>query len=126
MINVVVGGQMDKQVIASFLQKRYPDQLSIKITSDIDGALAIKSGTADYYVGACATGAGGALGMAVGFLGPAYTVSLSYPGKIASDEDIQKHVADGKKAFGMVNNDFEKVLPVLFDAILALSKEGNS
>ena len=123
MVRVVVGGQMDKQLIASILEKRYPDQLSVEVKSDIEGALAIKSGTADYYVGACATGAGGALGIALGLLGPAATVSLSYPGKIASDEEIRKHVVDGKKAFGMVNNDIEKILPVLFDAILAEPQE---
>ena len=122
MVKVVVGGQMDKQMIASFLEKRYPNQLSIEIKSDIEGALAIKSGAADYYVGACATGAGGALGIAVGLLGPAYTASLSIPGRIASEEEIKKHVPDGKKAFGMVNNDIEKVLPILFDALLAKSQ----
>lgn len=31
MVKVVVGGQMDKQMIASFLEKRYPNQLSIEL-----------------------------------------------------------------------------------------------
>ena len=118
MINLVVGGQMDKQSIASFLQARYPDQLSLKIASDIEGALAIQNGTADYYVGSCATGAGGALGIALALLGPSICVTLTRPGHVSSPEEIRQHVADGKMAFGFVNNVAEKVLPILIDALL--------
>ena len=118
MLKVVVGGQMDKQTIASFLEKHYGDRIEISIKSDIEGAIAIQTGQADYYVGACATGAGGALGLAVGLLGPKLCVSLTMPGKVMSEDEIRKQVADGKKAFGFVNYDAERVLPVLMDELL--------
>ena len=56
--------------------------------------------------------------MAIGLLGAGQCVSLSIPGKILSDEEIAQAVNDGKKAFGFVNTDAERVLPVLVQAIL--------
>lgn len=118
MIPIVVGGQMDKQSIAAEIEKRKPNTFDISIKSDIEGAMAIKGGQAKYYVGACATGAGGALGLAVGLLGPALCVSISTPGKVMDAEEIQQQVQNGKRAFGFVNTTVERVLPPLLDAII--------
>ena len=109
---------MDKQTIASFIEKNGDGQFEVTIKSDIDGALAIKSGAAQYYVGACATGAGGALGLAVGLLGPTLCVSISIPGRVMSADEIRAQVQNGKRAFGFVNNDAERLLPILLDAIV--------
>ena len=118
MIPIVVGGQMDKQTIAALVEKLGNGQFDVSIKSDIEGALAIKSGTAKYYLGSCATGAGGALGLAVGLLGPAICVSVSTPGRVMSEDEIRAQVQNGKKAFGFVNNTAEQVVPILLDEIL--------
>lgn len=122
MISIVVGGQMDKQTIASLIEKLGNGQFNVSIMSDIEGALAIKNGQAQYYVGSCATGAGGALGLAVGLLGPELCVSISIPGKVMSEEEIRQAVQSGKRAFGFVNNDAERLLPVLLDEFVKQSQ----
>ena len=64
------------------------------------------------------TGAGGALGIATGLLGPAKCVSISTPAKTMTQQEINDEVAKGKVAFGFVNYDAEKVVPMLLNALL--------
>ncbi len=116
MLKFVVGGQMDKQVLADLLKKHGGD-VSVEVKSDLDAVVQLQSNAADYYFGACATGAGGALGLALGILGPTVCATVSMPGKVLSDEEIGKVVSEGKKAFGFVNSDAEKVIPVLLKYI---------
>lgn len=118
MIPLSVAGQMDKQMIANMVERLAPGKFVITVQSDLDGALAIQSGAAKYYVGACATGAGGALGLALGLLGPSVCVSISTPGGVMDDEQIRQQVRDGKKAFGFVNDHAERVLPSLLDEMI--------
>lgn len=118
MKRLVVGGQMDKQVVAELLRKHGGENVTVEVKSDIEAALAVKAGQADYYFGACATGAGGALAMAIGLIGMNECVSVSVPGKVMSNAEIADAVAKGKKAFGFTNSDAEKVIPVLLGEIL--------
>lgn len=118
MINIVVGGQMDKQKLEKIIDECGNGKVSVSIKSDIEAAMAVSSGQADYYFGTCATGAGGALAMAIGIIGADKSVSVSIPGKMFSDDELRKVVQDGKVAFGFVNNDAEKVIPILMDEIL--------
>jgi len=118
MISIVVAGQMDKQTIARLVEQIAPGQFEVSIKSDIEGAMAIKSGAARYYVGACATGAGGALGLALGLLGPGLCVSISTPGMVMNEQEIRQQIQSGKKAFGFVNNHAERLLPILLAEIV--------
>ncbi len=118
MKRLVVGGQMDKQLVEKLLKQHGGDKVSVVVKSDIEAALAIKTGQADYYFGACATGAGGALAMAIGIVGLDKCASVSIPGKVMSDAEMQKAVQSGKVAFGFTNYDAEKVIPVLLAEIL--------
>lgn len=117
-MKIVVGGQMDKQTIAKLIESLAEKKVQVEIKSDLDATLAISTMQADYYFGACSTGAGGALGIATGLLGPDKCVSVSTPGKTMTQEEIDKEVASGKVAFGFVNYDAEKVVPMLLQAIL--------
>ncbi len=118
MIKIVVGGQMDKQLLAQLFTKYGGDQIEVKVMSDIEAAVAVQTGQADYYFGACATGAGGALAMAIGLIGHQYCASISIPGKIMDDEEIRQQISEGKKAFGFVNYDAEKVIPIIMEELL--------
>lgn len=118
MIKIVIGGQMDKQKIEKIINQYGNGEVETTIKTDIEGALAVKSGQADYYFGSCATGSGGALAMAIGIIGADKSISISIPGKTLSEEEIRKSVQDGKQAFGFVNTDAEKVIPILMDEIL--------
>ena len=61
--------------------------------------MAMKAGQFDYYIGACNTGGGGALAMAMALLGAGACKTISMPGKILSDEEIIQAVNEGKTAF---------------------------
>ena len=118
MLKIVVGGQMDKQVIAKLISQLSYGKAEVSIKSDIEAAIAVQTNQAQYYFGACATGAGGALAMAIGLVGHQSCVSVSVPGRIFSEEELREAVRNGKRAFGFVNYDAEKVIPVLLDEIL--------
>ncbi|QQO10912.1 DUF2620 domain-containing protein [Breznakiella homolactica] len=113
----VVGGQMDKKVIEGLLKKYSDGNAEVSVMSDIEATMALKNGQADYYFGSCATGAGGALGITMGLMGRDKCISVSMPGKVLSQEEITAAVKAGKIAFGFVNYDAEKVIPLILQAI---------
>jgi len=115
-MKLVVGGQMDKKIIADLLKKHSP-QSDVAVMSDIEATLAIKNKQADYYFGSCATGAGGALGIATGLLGKDKCITVSMSGKVLSQDEINAAVKNGKVAFGFVNYDAEKMIPMILKAI---------
>lgn len=117
-MKIVIGGQMDKQSIAKLVTEIVADRATVSVKSDIEATIAIQTMQADYYLGACSTGAGGALGIATGLLGQDKCVSVSTPGKTMNQEEINAEVANGKVAFGFVNYDAEKVVPMILNAIL--------
>ena len=118
MIRIVVGGQINKQEICAFTQKFMGDQATVEIKNDLDAVMAMQAGQYDYYIGACNTGGGGALAMALALLGAQNCATISMPGKILPDEEIIGEVKSGKKAFGFTAQHAEMVLPVLLKAIL--------
>jgi hypothetical protein len=113
----VVGGQMDKNSIKTLLVKLTGGQAEIAVMSDIEATMAVKNKEADYYFGSCATGAGGALGITMGLLGKDKCITVSMPGKVMGQEEISAAVKAGKVAFGFVNYDAERVLPMILKAI---------
>ncbi|AEC02719.1 DUF2620 domain-containing protein [Parasphaerochaeta coccoides] len=118
MKKIVVGGQMDKQEIAILARKIAGDRATVEIKSDIDAAMAIRTGAADIYLGACSTGGGGALALAIAILGLGSCCTVSMPGSIKSDEEIKKEVEAGKKAFGFTAQDIGKVVPIILSYAL--------
>lgn len=118
-MKVVVGGQIDKQKIADLASSIGGDQISVTILGDIKAAMEVKNGNADYYIGACNTGGGGALAMAIAILGMNNCATLSMPGCIKNDDEITNEVATGKKAFGFTAQHIDMVVPVLIRSLLA-------
>ena len=118
MKRIVVGGQIDKQKVADIIAKIAGDKVTIEIKNDIEAAMDIKTGTADYYLGACNTGGGGALAMAIALLGMGSCATVSMPGNIKSEADIKAEVDAGKKAFGFTAQHAEEVIPVILKYIL--------
>lgn len=118
MLRIVVGGQIDKQMVADLIKKLGGESVSIEIKSDIEAAMAVKSGTADYYFGACNTGGGGALAMAIALLGMPKCATVSMPGNIRSDDEIIEEIKNGKIAFGFTPQHAEQVIPVIMKEII--------
>ena len=115
-MRIVVGGQIDKGEIAAIIKKTLPDAV-VEVKGDLEATMAMKKGQYDYYVGACNTGGGGALAMAMALLGKAKCVTVSMPGKVAGKDEIETAVREGKVAFGFTAQHKEQVLPVLLSAI---------
>ncbi|NLW29421.1 MAG: DUF2620 domain-containing protein [Erysipelothrix sp.] len=118
MKRIVVGGQIDKKKIEEMIKQIGKDQVTVDIKSDLDAAMALKSNQYDYYVGACNTGGGGALAMAIALVGPDQCSTLSMPGNIKDEAFIVSEVQKGKKAFGFTAQHTEQILPILIRELI--------
>lgn len=118
MKRIVIGGQIDKDRLAETVRKLAGDRALVTVKTDIEAAMDVKAGMADYYLGACNTGGGGALAMAIALVGANHCVTVSMPGNIKSDEEIRGEVAKGKKAFGFTAQHIDQVVPVIMSEIL--------
>ncbi len=115
---IVIGGQMEKQNIKKLIEEVGEGRVATEIKSDLNAANDVKTGKADYYVGACHTGGGGALSMAIALLTRDKCVSLSMPGRPPKEEDIVRAVQEGKVAFGFTGDHYRQVIPVLVRELL--------
>ena len=113
MVKIVVGGQLAKEDIAAQIRAAGGDKVQVTVKDDIQGAMDIQSGAADYYFGACQTGGGGSLGMAIAICGYGRCVTVASPGKTMAESEIVAAVKGGKKCFGMVVEAIPVVVPVL-------------
>jgi hypothetical protein len=112
---------MNTQEIKDLVDKFAEGKIEAKITSDISGVQEVAKGEADYYFGACATGGGGAISMAIAILGYSKCFTASMPGKPPRKEEIEKAVRDGKKAFGFTCDHVQLTVPMIVEAILEAS-----
>lgn len=117
-MKIVVGGQVDRQEIANKIKEIAGEKIEVEVMDDIQAATAIKSGKADYYFGACHTGGGGALGMAMAILTNAKCATISMPGRGPKTEKIKKEVEAGKVAFGFTADHIDKAVTLLLENIL--------
>lgn len=113
-MKIVIGGQIDKNEILKIVNGLKKEEDEVVVKSDLDATMLIQSGEADIYVGACNTGGGGALAMAISILGMTKCATLSMPGSMMSEEEIKNEVQSEKVAFGFVGQDKDKILPILF------------
>lgn len=117
-MRIVIGGQIDKEEIAEMVKNQMGDGVEVEIKGDLEAAIGMKQGRYDYYVGACNTGGGGALAMAMAILGSVLCSTISMPGQIKEESFIRAEVNKGKRAFGFTAQHKESVLPILLHAIM--------
>lgn len=117
MIRIVIGGQIAKREIAKIVRQILGKEVTVDIQSDFAAAMAVKDGKYDYYLGACNTGGGGALAMAIAMLGTKKCLTVAMPGKILTATEIAAAVQDGKQAFGFTTQHLDTILLVLLNAI---------
>jgi len=120
MVKIVVGGQLAKEEIAAQVKQCGGDQVQITVKGDTQAAMDILSGGADFYLGACQTGGGGSLGMAIALCGYGRCITVASPGKQMKEEEMVSAVKGGKKCFGMVVEAIPTVVPVLVREMIAL------
>ena len=104
--------------MAEIVRKICGEKAVVTVKTDIEAAMDVKTNMADYYLGACNTGGGGALAMAIALLGASNCATASMPGNIKSDDEIKAEIASGKKAFGFTAQHIDTVVPVILAEIL--------
>jgi hypothetical protein len=124
MIRINVSGLSAKE-ITHLISEIAGDQVVVRSVADMIGAREVAQGKADYYFGACATGGGGALSMAIAILGYSHCMTVSTAGKPPQEAEIQAAVMSGKKAFGFTCDHVETVVPMIMRAILAKQHKAN-
>lgn len=115
-MKIVVGGQIEKALLAQKLQQEIATvglNAEVEVKNDLEAAMAVQLGQANFYFGACNTGGGGALAMAIAILGANRCATLGMPGKILSEAEIINEIQQGKVAFGFTAQDIEQVVPVV-------------
>ena len=117
MKKIVIGGQMDKAELREMAERYGAGKFEVEVKSDLDAAMALKNGQVDYYFGACNTGGGGALAMALALLGRDKCETVSMPGRIMDEEAIRDSVRNGKKAFGFTAQHKDVIVPILMDEL---------
>jgi hypothetical protein len=116
-IKINVGGLAAKEVVDKVAEVGN-NQVKAFALSDIVGVKEVAQGNADYYFGACATGGGGALSIAIAILGYSNCFTVSTAGKSPKEEEIRAAVKSGKKAFGFTCDHVDTAVPLLIKAIL--------
>ncbi len=115
-MKIVIGGQVEKKQIENLIREIDPS-IETVVKSDLEAAMAMKTGQADYYFGACHTGGGGALAMAIALIGKGKCETVSMPGKKPNEDKVTEAVKSGKKAFGFTGDHIESAVPMIIKAI---------
>jgi hypothetical protein len=117
MIKINVSGLAAKEIVDKVTEVG-GELVEAHVVADILGAKEVAQGKADYYFGACATGGGGALSMAIAILGYSNCYTVSTAGKLPKADEIQEAVKSGKKAFGFTSDHVDTAVPLILKAIL--------
>ena len=104
---------LQRELIREMIEQTAPGTFETFILSDMDAAVKVKEGQLDYYIGACNTGAGAALSMAIAIIGYNKSVTIAKPSIKAKPEQIEKFVTEGKVAFGLSVEHIEHAIPLL-------------
>lgn len=124
MISINVGG-LAAQELGDLVAQVGGEEVAVQIVADIEGAQEVAQGKADYYLGACATGAGGALSMAIAILGYSNCFTASTAGRPPKEMEIREAVDSGKRAFGFSSDHIALAVPLIVGAILAKHARGS-
>ncbi|MGW6457665.1 DUF2620 domain-containing protein [Streptomyces sp. NPDC055078] len=116
MTKILTGG-IGKVETASTVKALALDGIEVSVSSDMDAAMKLRAGQADYYLGTCHTGAGASLGVLVGLMGrdACHTFGRSVP----TEDEVTALLAEGKKVFGFSLDQIDAVAPTIARAIAA-------
>ncbi|MEV7869238.1 DUF2620 family protein [Streptomyces sp. NPDC088124] len=116
MTKILTGG-IGKTEVADTLSRLGLDGLEITVSNDMDAAMKLRAGRADYYLGTCHTGAGASLGLLVGLLGS--PVCHTFGRSVPTQEQVAALLSDGRKVFGFAVDRIDVVAPLMAHAIAA-------
>ncbi|MGY1438599.1 DUF2620 domain-containing protein [Streptomyces reniochalinae] len=116
MTKILTGG-VGKTEVANAIKELGLDGVDVVVSSDMDAAMKLRAGQADYFFGTCHTGAGASLGVLVGLMGqPAcHTFGRTVP----TEDEVAALLTEGKKVFGFSMDQISTVVPLLTRAVAA-------
>ncbi|MCG7406970.1 DUF2620 domain-containing protein [Paenibacillus sp. ACRRX] len=117
MLRFVVAG-LNKDKLAKTVAAAGGNRVSVQALSDIEAALQVKNGQADYYMGACNTGGGAALSMAIGILTFGKCATITKNGERPNQDIIKGHIQDGVVAFGMTVDSIDETARCIVNVLL--------
>lgn len=113
MTKILVGG-VGKKNVESALRAADPT-LQVVISNDMDAAMLLRGGQADYFLGTCHTGAGASLGVLVALLGT--PKCHSFGRSVPSVADVTAALDEGKVALGFSIDQADHVVPTIVQAL---------
>lgn len=114
----LVASGIAKGAIVQVARQTGGDQVDVHSMSDMQAAAAVRDGKADYFIGSCSTGQGGALSMARAILGDDQCILLAERGRKLEPDTIRKRALAGYRAFGISADHAADVMPVLVRTLL--------
>ncbi|MEV8407280.1 DUF2620 domain-containing protein [Streptomyces niveus] len=116
MTKILTGG-VGKAEVTETVKKLGLDGIEVTVSNDMDAAMKLRGGQADYFLGTCHTGAGASLGVLVGLLGNSacHTFGRSVP----TEDEVNALLAEGKKVFGFAIDQIDVIAPLMARAIAA-------
>lgn len=111
----IITGGVGKAHVADALKPLLRPEDEVVVGSDMQAGMALRNGTADYYLGTCHTGAGASLGVLVGLLGSArcHTFGRGIP----AAEAVEAAVEGGAVALGFAIDQIDDVVPVVWGVL---------
>ena len=116
MTKILIGG-VGKAQVAEVLGELGIGGLEVSLSSDMDAAMKLRTGQADFYLGTCHTGAGASLGVLLGVLGS--STCHTFGRGIPTEPEVTALLEDGKKVFGFGMDQISETAPVVARAIAA-------
>jgi len=116
-LRVVIAG-LNQDEAADAARRAGGAAVDVIPSTDIEGALAVRDGSADAFIGLCQSGSGGALAMAIGLLGRDRCITVSRMGRSSSPQEIRAAVGDGRVAFGVAVDQIPGTVPAIVSALL--------
>jgi hypothetical protein len=113
----ILTGGVGKAQVAEALGELGIGGLEITVSSDMEAAMKLRAGQADYYLGTCHTGAGASLGVLLGVLGSG--TCHTFGRRVPTEEDVAELLDGGKKVFGFGMDQISDTAPVIAHAIAA-------
>ncbi|WP_314177050.1 DUF2620 domain-containing protein [Streptomyces winkii] len=114
MTKILTGG-VGKSQVAETLGELGIDGLEVALSSDMEAAMKLRAGQADYYLGTCHTGAGASLGVLLGVLGSG--TCHTFGRAIPTGAEVAELLENGTKVFGFAMDQIPEVAPVIARAI---------
>jgi hypothetical protein len=114
MAKILTGG-VGRAEVAAVVEELRLDGITVVASDDMDAAMQLRAGRADYYLGTCHTGAGASLGVLVGLMGR--SACHTFGRAVPTDDEIAALLADGKRVFGFSLDHIDSITPALARAI---------